>query len=285
MNHYPHHIGDFDTATRHLTRVERSLYRDLIDLYYLTEKPLTSDFEKLARRILCDESDQKSLREVLNEFFFLEDDGYHNKRCDAEIAKYHGRLSDASKAGRVSAERRLNARSTTVERPLNKRTTTVQLTKNQEPRTKLENPKDSLSAEPSASSAGSIAFAAYADAYRERYQTDPVRNAKVNTIFANLAKQLGEDAAPVAAWYVRNEMLSTYVRSTHDPTLLLRDASGLCTRWKTGIAMTTKTARAADDSAGDVAMVQRVAARLENAMTVPMIAGNVVQLEDKRPLI
>jgi hypothetical protein len=145
--------------------------------------------------------------------------------------------------------------------------------------------REDISAEPSASSAGSIAFAAYADAYRERYQTDPVRNAKVNTIFANLAKQLGEDAAPVAAWYVRNEMLSTYVRSTHDPTLLLRDASGLCTRWKTGVAMTTKTARAADDSAGDVAMVQRVAARLENAMTVPMIAGNVVQLEDKRPLI
>ena len=30
MNYYPHHIGDFDYATRHLTRVERSIYRVLI---------------------------------------------------------------------------------------------------------------------------------------------------------------------------------------------------------------------------------------------------------------
>ena len=29
MNFYQHHIGDFNNATRHLTRLERSIYRDL----------------------------------------------------------------------------------------------------------------------------------------------------------------------------------------------------------------------------------------------------------------
>jgi len=47
MNYYPHHIGDFNSATRHLTRIERSVYRDLIELYYDTEAPLSRDVDKL----------------------------------------------------------------------------------------------------------------------------------------------------------------------------------------------------------------------------------------------
>ena len=43
MKHYPHHIRDFNQATRHLTRIERSVYRDLMDLYYDTELPLMLD--------------------------------------------------------------------------------------------------------------------------------------------------------------------------------------------------------------------------------------------------
>lgn len=27
MNHYPHHIGDFNNATRHLTLIEDAIYR------------------------------------------------------------------------------------------------------------------------------------------------------------------------------------------------------------------------------------------------------------------
>ena len=53
MKHYPHHIGDFDKATRHLTRIERSVYRDLIDLYYDTEQRLTLDVAALCRRIIA----------------------------------------------------------------------------------------------------------------------------------------------------------------------------------------------------------------------------------------
>lgn len=57
MNHYPHHIGDFNNATRHLTFVERALYRELLDLYYDTEQPLNPDFNKLARRVLATSDD------------------------------------------------------------------------------------------------------------------------------------------------------------------------------------------------------------------------------------
>ena len=136
MNHYPHHIGDFNNATRHLTRVERSLYRDLLDLYYDTEQPLNGDFNRLARRVLANTDDERvALQIVLDEFFTLEDDGWHNPRCDAEIEKYQSSIEQASRAGKASAAKRSanrsNATATTVERPLNDRTTNQNQNQNQ----------------------------------------------------------------------------------------------------------------------------------------------------------
>jgi uncharacterized protein YdaU (DUF1376 family) len=120
MNHYPHHIGDFNNATRHLTRVERSLYRDMLELYYDTEQPLNSDTTKIARRVLATSDEEKeALTLVLEEFFVLQDDGWHNSRCDAEIAKYQGQIEQASRAGKASAAKRYGKALTTVEQPLN----------------------------------------------------------------------------------------------------------------------------------------------------------------------
>lgn len=98
MNFYSHHIGDFNNATRHLSRLERSIYRDLLELYYDTEKPLTTDFDKLARRCLVADDERGAMRDVLNEFFELTDDGYRNKRADREIAAYQ-RMGEGGKRG------------------------------------------------------------------------------------------------------------------------------------------------------------------------------------------
>lgn len=105
MNHYPHHIGDFNNATRHLTRIERSIYRDLLDLYYDTERAIPAETQWVCRRLLAvtqEERDAVSL--VLGEFFTLIDGAYQNERCDAEIAAYHERRERAkangSKGGR-----------------------------------------------------------------------------------------------------------------------------------------------------------------------------------------
>lgn len=120
MNHYPHHIGDFNNATRHLTRVERSLYRDMLELYYDTEQPLNSDPAKIARRVLAVTDDERTaLNLVLEEFFVLQDDGWHNSRCDVEIAKYQGQIEQASRAGKASAAKRYGKNLTTVEQPFN----------------------------------------------------------------------------------------------------------------------------------------------------------------------
>lgn len=148
MNHYPHHIGDFNSATRHLTFVERALYRELLDLYYDTERPLNADVSKIARRVLANTEElREALVVVLEEFFVLGDDGWHNDRCDREIAAFHSKQEQQSRAGRASAAKRTGGRppdagdaqpsnpapegggggvdggSTPVERPLNDRTT------------------------------------------------------------------------------------------------------------------------------------------------------------------
>lgn len=134
MNYYPFHIGDFNNATRHLTRIERSVYRDLLDLYYDTESAIPQSLDDIARRILVRSKPERAALElVLSEFFTLIDGAYRNKRADEEIAKYRAKSELASVAGKASARSRRNRATTSVERPLNERST------NQEPITNNQN--------------------------------------------------------------------------------------------------------------------------------------------------
>lgn len=141
MHYYPHNIPDFNNATRHLTRVERSVYRDAIEHYYDTEQPLPGgDFDRLARLLLCSTKEEKdALQYVLSEFFDLSEGQYYHRRCESEIEKYRLNSTAKAKAGRASAEARKNKsstqlqqNSTRVEQLLN----SVEQTKNQELRTK-----------------------------------------------------------------------------------------------------------------------------------------------------
>ena len=133
MNYYPHNIGDFNNATRHLTRVERALYRDAIELYYDTESVLTKDFEKLSRRLLVVTDEEKiALKVILDEFFTEKDEGYFHDRCDLEITKYRTNTSSKARAGIASALAR-KGKTTGVKQVLNTCTTNEQLTNNQEP--------------------------------------------------------------------------------------------------------------------------------------------------------
>ncbi|NMK48046.1 YdaU family protein [Achromobacter sp. Bel] len=107
MNYYPHHIGDFNSATRHLTRIERSVYRDLIELYYDTEAPLSRDVDRLCRLLIArSDEEQAAVVQVLSEFFTDTEHGWRHVRCDAEIARYHGNKEAKSAAGKASAAKR-----------------------------------------------------------------------------------------------------------------------------------------------------------------------------------
>lgn len=133
MNFYPHHIGDFNNSTRHLTRVERSVYRDAIELYYDTECALTRDIDKLCRKLLCVSDEEKNaLNAVLDEFFLCTDDGYTHERCDIEIAKYRSNTNAKARAGIASAAKR-KQNSTGVQQNSTGVHNQEPLTNNQEP--------------------------------------------------------------------------------------------------------------------------------------------------------
>lgn len=108
MYHYPHHIGDFAKDTSHLEPIEECYYRRALDLYYKTELPLDTDVTELCRLLRAKTTAQKKVvRAILDEFFTLEEDGYHQSRCDREIAEYA--LLEPERAA-ASAAKKDNAR-------------------------------------------------------------------------------------------------------------------------------------------------------------------------------
>lgn len=86
MNYYPFHIGDYLSATRHLTWVEDAAYRRLLDTYYTTEKRLPLDLRAVCRLVLATTDEQReAVRVVLDEFFEQTPEGWKNSRADTEI--------------------------------------------------------------------------------------------------------------------------------------------------------------------------------------------------------
>jgi uncharacterized protein YdaU (DUF1376 family) len=101
VNYYHHHIGDFNSGTVRMPQLARWLYRDMIEVYYDTEKPLPTDFELLCMNIgAIGEEQRTAVKIVLTLKFKPQDDGYHHDRCDAEIAEYHARADTARENGR-----------------------------------------------------------------------------------------------------------------------------------------------------------------------------------------
>jgi uncharacterized protein YdaU (DUF1376 family) len=127
MHYYQFHIGDYASHTRHLSLIEDIAYRRLLDFYYLHEQPIKQ--RDIARQIGMRDEEQEVLA-VLNEFFISTDAGFVSPRADKEIQHYHSKVEQASKAGKASAERRLNSRSTDVQPTNNHKPITI----NQEPK-------------------------------------------------------------------------------------------------------------------------------------------------------
>jgi len=136
MHYYQFNIGDYAGHTRHLNPIEDIAYRRLLDLYYLHERPLNAGITSVTRQINMREYEQ-AVSDVLHEFFVLTDTGWINKRADNEIAHYHAKLEQASKAGKISAAKRaFNVRSTDVQPNNNHKPITI----NQEPITNNHKP-------------------------------------------------------------------------------------------------------------------------------------------------
>ena len=96
MYYYQHHIGDYRRDTGHLTLLEHGIYRQLLDLYYITEKP----FDASAMRLICVRTtdEEEAYKRVLNDFFVLKNGKYHHKRCQIEIEGFQSKSNKANNA-------------------------------------------------------------------------------------------------------------------------------------------------------------------------------------------
>ena len=129
MHYFQFNIGDYASHTRHLSPMEDLAYRRLLDLYYLKDGQVYGDEAEVARQVGLREYVQE-VKQVLQDFFCLDDDDrWSHARCDAEIAHFRQKSEKASNAGKASAQRRSNVRSTDVQPTNNQQP----ITNNQEP--------------------------------------------------------------------------------------------------------------------------------------------------------
>jgi len=103
MNYYYFHISDYRAATAHLTNEEDLAYRRLIEMYYDQEAPIPLETNWLARRLRIGSD---VLERVLNDFFFLTENGWRHHRCDEELESYKKKQKTAQENGKKGGRKK-----------------------------------------------------------------------------------------------------------------------------------------------------------------------------------
>lgn len=103
MHYYQFNIGDYRSATAHLSNEEDLAYRRLLDMYYDSEQKIPLDTQWVARRIRMEPS---VVRDVLNDMFTKEDDGWFHARCADVIQQYHAMAEKNRANGRLGGRKK-----------------------------------------------------------------------------------------------------------------------------------------------------------------------------------
>jgi uncharacterized protein YdaU (DUF1376 family) len=94
MHFYKFHMGDYKSATAHLSNEEDLAYRRLLDMYYDTEQPIPLETDWVARRLRVG---SEVVATVLQDMFRETESGWVHDRCEEEIREYH-RMADRARA-------------------------------------------------------------------------------------------------------------------------------------------------------------------------------------------
>lgn len=196
MHYYQHHIGDFIKATARLSDTQTMAYLRLLWMYYDSEKPLKPNAKILAFQIGSSVEDTELL---LESFFVLCENGWHQTRCDQEIADYHSHIAKKSNAGKASAERRKNNSSTGVQQVSNSSPTSVELTINHKPITNNQIKKATTVAAPEGVSS---------EVWESFVQHRKAKKAPITPLVMSFL----EEQAKLAGWTLENALKETCVR-------------------------------------------------------------------------
>ena len=89
MHYYQFNISDYRADTAHLNIIEHGIYRQLIDWYYLDEKPIPKETQVVMRRLCLGSDNLHNLQNVLKDFFLESELGYVHNRISRELEHYH----------------------------------------------------------------------------------------------------------------------------------------------------------------------------------------------------
>jgi uncharacterized protein YdaU (DUF1376 family) len=127
MYYYKFNIADWHLATSHLSLEEEAIYFRLINYYYDTEQAIPEETQSVIRRLRLG-SYSEIVGIILKEFFTLESDGWHHKRCDDEISQYH----DKAEVNQINGKKGGRPKKTQT---VSKDNPDITLTKNHKPLT------------------------------------------------------------------------------------------------------------------------------------------------------
>ena len=102
MKWYKFAASDYQIKTSHLSDAEDLAYRRLLDMAYMSEKPIPLDVSLVSRRIRID---QDIVEQVLAEFFDRTEVGYRNSRVEQEVEAYQA-IIDRNKRGTEASVRK-----------------------------------------------------------------------------------------------------------------------------------------------------------------------------------
>lgn len=84
LNYYRHHIGDFKKDTSYLTHEQRSVYLEMLWLYYDQEGPLPKDTKILAMKV---QAPIPTVELLLSLYFDEDDKCWRHRRIEKELEK------------------------------------------------------------------------------------------------------------------------------------------------------------------------------------------------------
>lgn len=85
---YAFYPADYQRDTAHLSILEHGAYRLLLDHYYETGGPITTDHRALYRILRCNSRQEKdAIRLIIGSFFVVAGDRYSHPRADKELAR------------------------------------------------------------------------------------------------------------------------------------------------------------------------------------------------------
>jgi uncharacterized protein YdaU (DUF1376 family) len=99
---YKFAAAEYQIKTIHLSDAEDLAYRRLLDMAYLSEKPIPLDTNLVSRRIRLD---QDIVEQVLAEFFERTESGFRNRRVEEEVQAYQAIIERNLKGTKAAAEK------------------------------------------------------------------------------------------------------------------------------------------------------------------------------------